>query len=467
MDILNSIGNKKERLPDEKNLNIYICGPTVYNQSHLGHARVYCSFDTIRRILMHFFNRNVTYVMNITDIDDKIINASNEEGVNFVEFSRKWEEDFLRDMKSLNVLEPDIITRVSENIDVIFDFAEKIMDNGYAYKSNGSLYFDVNKFTEKFVYPKFLNITDENTDAVNDKKDKRDFVLLKKSKENEPYWDFNGLKVRPGWHIECSAMYNNIFDVNEDNCVNMHFGGEDLKFPHHENEIAQNEAFFNKISKIKYFMHVGHLCIKGAKMSKSTKNFITIQDALKNYTYKQLRMLFLLHKYNFVMEYNENSVSYAVNIEKIIQNFFDNILMKINKQGKYIWKNSEMNLYNQFLQVKVDIRKSLMDDFDTPNAIKSILNFIKYTNIYLESTDLYNINILKSIYDYLLRIMEIFGISYKNTNNNDNSSKIIDILVNFRSSVKNEIFKLTDQVRNDLNSVGIKLVDKGNKSEWK
>jgi len=266
-----------------------MCGPTVYDHSHMGHAKTYVCSDILRRILTDYFGYNVKLCMNITDIDDKIIMRANERKLEFSEFSRSQETEFLNDCEALNIRLPSVITRVSEYVPEIVDYIKKIIDNGYAYESNGSVYFDVLKFdaAENHKYAKLeptnfgnLELLKEGEGAltgegaVSEKKNEQDFALWKKSKEGEPFWDSPWGTGRPGWHIECSAMASSIF---KEHPIDIHSGGIDLKFPHHDNELAQAEAYYDCNQWIKYFWHTGHLHIKGKKMSKSLKNFTTIK----------------------------------------------------------------------------------------------------------------------------------------------------------------------------------------------
>jgi cysteinyl-tRNA synthetase len=229
-----------------------MCGPTVYDSAHLGHARTYLTFDIIRRILSNYFHYDVNLCMNITDIDDKIIQRSNEQKKNFSEFARYWEDSFFKDMRALNVMYPNYITRVSEYIPEIIAFIEVIIKNGYAYEKNGSVYFDIEAYKKgKHLYAKLVP-QDKNQnleelqeaegalskDNTGEKKNKGDFALWKTSKKDEPFWDSPWGKGRPGWHIECSVMSFSVFGQSLD----IHSGGIDLKFPHHDNEIAQTEA---------------------------------------------------------------------------------------------------------------------------------------------------------------------------------------------------------------------------------
>lgn len=254
----------------------------------MGHARSYVSFDILKRIMTDYFGYNVKLVMNITDIDDKIIRKAIEENISFEEISRRYETEFFDDMRRLNVSLPESITRVSEFVPEIVAFIEKIIENGYAYESNGSVYFDVKKYSSEpnHTYAKLEPTSVNNKELMaegegvltnsetSDKRGEADFALWKKSKPGEPKWPSKWGEGRPGWHIECSAMAASIFKKYP---IDIHTGGVDLRFPHHDNEIAQSEAYYNCDNWVNNFWHTGHLHIAGKKMSKSLKNFITIK----------------------------------------------------------------------------------------------------------------------------------------------------------------------------------------------
>jgi len=300
----------------------------------MGHARTYVSFDILKRIMTDYFGYNVKLVMNITDIDDKIIRKANEQNISFEEISRKYEGEFLEDMKRLNVSLPDSITRVSEFVPEIVSFIEKIIENGYAYESKGSVYFDVSKYSTHpdHTYAKLEPTSVNNKELMAEgegvltnseapeKRGEADFALWKKSKENEPKWQSPWGEGRPGWHIECSAMAAGIFKKYP---IDIHTGGVDLRFPHHDNEIAQSEAYYNCDNWINYFWHTGHLHIHGKKMSKSLKNFLTIKEILNDFNPRQIRFLFLLHTWSSLMSYTtEKSLPEAVSKERKFTEFF-------------------------------------------------------------------------------------------------------------------------------------------------
>lgn len=316
LKVNNSLCNQKVEFITQKGdkvVNWYMCGPTVYDSAHLGHARTYLSFDILRRILTTYFNYDVNLCMNITDIDDKIIKRSNEQKIEFSQFAKMWEDSFFKDMKDLNVMYPNYITRVSEYVPEIVKFIGVIISKGYSYEKNGSVYFDIEAFKKgNHMYAKLVpqdkneNFEDLeeaegalSQDNAKDKKNKGDFALWKTSKENEPSWDSPWGKGRPGWHIECSVMSSSVFGEQLD----IHSGGIDLRFPHHDNEIAQTEAHDDSKQWINYFLHTGHLKIEGLKMSKSLKNFKKISDFISVYNPNTFRLYFCSTKWDMEMDF--------------------------------------------------------------------------------------------------------------------------------------------------------------------
>lgn len=320
--LYNTLTKKYEEfIPNNKNqVKIYICGPTVYDSPHIGHARTYISFDIIRRVLRDYFKYDVLFVMNITNIDDKIIKRAAERNISCDELSMIYEKEFLDEMDKLNVIRPDFITRVTEYVPEIIRFIEKLEERGIAYESNGSVYFNLSKYKESFRYnllrPETLA---EEEEENKEKKCREDFVLWKLSKPGEPSYDSKWGKGRPGWHIECSVMASEILGDKLD----IHAGGIDLAFPHHENEVAQCQGYFNQ-EWVKYFLHTGHLHIDGLKMSKSLKNFLTIKDIVDISSSQQLRILFLQHQWNKEMSYDQEQLKEAGSILKKIMNFTSN-----------------------------------------------------------------------------------------------------------------------------------------------
>lgn len=528
LKLYNSLTRKKEVFTPLNGNKIlwYSCGPTVYDASHMGHARSYISFDIMRRVLSDYFGYDVLYVMNITDIDDKIIKKArkeylfkkyinekkevgdvledtkaalkllivkaqqtndesvremlnklgnsvdsaiknlelaikdnNNDGINnnlqillqtakdpiaekldkeysssvnensiFTDLARHWESKFHEDMDSLNILRPHVLTRVSEYVPEIIDYIQKIIKNGMAYESNGSVYFDVNAFDSKenHTYAKLVpeaygdvGSLEEGEGELTNNKEKRsptDFALWKASKVGEPWWDSPWGKGRPGWHIECSVMASAICG----DTLDIHTGGVDLKFPHHDNELAQAEAYFDNNCWVRYFLHSGHLTIAGCKMSKSLKNFITIAEALQQYTSRQLRFAFLLHSWRDTLDYSKNTMDYALSYEKMCNEFFLNVKDFINSEpvGNISdnfkkWNQRDLELNNVFTLTKEAVHDALCDNLDTRSALDKIKECISKCNIYLKNDDAKS-HLIKSISTYITKLLKIFGVITEN-----------------------------------------------------
>lgn len=442
----------------------------------------------------------------LADWLDKQKGATVTEHSIFTKLSQHWESEFHKDMESLNVLRPNVLTRVSEYVPEIIKFIEKIIDNGFAYESNGSVYFDVGKFDkkDKHYYAKLVPEAYGDTsslqegegdlsvsvDVLSEKKSVTDFALWKHSKEGEPWWNSPWGKGRPGWHIECSVMASEICGESLD----IHTGGVDLKFPHHDNELAQAEAHFDNSHWVRYFLHSGHLTIAGCKMSKSLKNFITIQEALKKHSARQLRLAFLLHSWKDTLDYSENTMNIAMQYEKFLNEFFLNVRCRIRSLGCAgntniftKWTNAEIDLNSKFSAAKDSVHNSLCDNVDTKGALEAIRDIVTHCNIYIKQNKNPNTLLLRDIAVYITKIFTIFGaissshdaigfpIDNETTNANMEETVMpyLEILSNFRESVRdhakvlkaNSILQECDKLRDDiLPTVGVRLEDESGDS---
>ncbi|CAM9579252.1 unnamed protein product [Scytosiphon promiscuus] len=517
LKVFNSLTRTKTRfVPKDPNRVLwYMCGPTVYAPSHMGHARTYLHFDILRRVMTDFFGYDVSLCMNITDIDDKIITRANENKQDFRELAAHFEEDYMSDMASLGVRAPTVVTRVSEFIPEVVEYIQGIIDNGYAYESNGSVYFNVQAFDGKkgHAYAKLLpegvgngELMAEGEGALSlgagDKKSSGDFALWKRSREGEPSWSSPWGEGRPGWHIECSVMASATFEGMGDGTMDIHSGGVDLKFPHHDNEMAQAEAKYDCGQWVNYFLHTGHLHIKGFKMSKSLKNFITIKQALEENTSRQIRLLFLLHKYNTPMDYGDDAMSGALAAEKIFSEFFHNVkaaLRRTTARDPARMKDPELTLMSRLAGAKREVRKTLCDDFDTPGAVGALQELVKAVNKYLETKEKAGESIVadcvRGAAEYVTKIFKVFGLASPGPllgfsqgggdadggGGNDASREevlgpVLDVLSEFRDRARGcgragdakGVLAACDHVRDELlPTVGVRLEDKGDQVVWK
>ncbi|XP_048585509.1 cysteine--tRNA ligase, cytoplasmic-like isoform X2 [Nematostella vectensis] len=593
-------------LTREKNLFIpsngrrvtwYSCGPTVYDASHMGHARSYITFDIVRRVLQSYFNYDVFCVMNVTDIDDKIIHRArrnhlqekyreensdpkkilsdiqvalqpyvkkmedtkDEDKKNmfikiiekvqstcgkleallqkgkaddvqavtqelladasdplsawldskhgsdvtdhriFAKLTEFWEQEYHKDMAALNVLPADILTNITEYVPEVVTFIEKVIANGYAYESNGSVYFDTIKFgsSEKHSYARLVPEAVGDLDALaegegelsqnlGEKRSERDFALWKASKQGEPSWESPWGKGRPGWHVECSVMASDVLGSN----IDIHTGGVDLKFPHHDNELAQSEAHFCVSQWVNYFLHAGHLTIEGCKMSKSLKNFITIKQALKRNSSRQIRLAFLLHTWNATLDYSQNVIREAEQVEKLFNGFFlavKDILRKpeVKAPGSHNYHELEKDLQSKFHEKKDGVHQALCDSIDTPGALRHMQDLVKLSNIYISNkkqrNESANKQLLEGVAKYITQMLKIFGanegvqligfgsaVQQSGGNQEEVALPYVQLLADFREDIRAiareekvpRILKACDDLRdNKLVDVGVLLED--------
>ncbi|KAI5191268.1 cysteinyl-tRNA synthetase [Nematocida sp. AWRm77] len=514
LKVYNTITKEKEPLQIEKSLlRWYTCGPTVYDSAHLGHARSYVLLDSIRKTLERYFRYKITYIMNITDIDDKIIiKARDMLSTNSIEHleqavsqisiapalkdldleidsqkrihaavkyvSQKYEQEFFRDMQALGVDLPTYTTRVSEYVEEIVQFIEKIEAHGYAYESEGSVYFNVREYSKKHAYPLMcathnqqeLLEEGEGKLEAGEKKSKEDFVLWKKSKEGEPAWPSKWGAGRPGWHIECSAMASNVANGR----IDMHSGGIDLMFPHHDNEIAQSEGA-GYSSWVGHFLHTGHLHINGLKMSKSLKNFIKVEELLSKGSPRELRMMFLLQNYRGPMVYGEESLERAKVLEKKIFRYISLHMQDTSAPAEKDTVNAvtpfaekEHKVLVLFEEKVEEIDAALKDDFNFPRAIELVLELIAH----MEKVEHKQIH--AQVARFIRETMHAIGLEVETTSESADTSNLISVISQFRNEVrglakasanKGAYFQACDNLRATLSSLGVIIEDAATPSQ--
>ena len=455
MKIFNSISSKKEDLVsiEKDRINLYVCGMTVYDDCHIGHARTFISFDLFVRFFS-YLGYKVNYVRNITDIEDKIIDKAKLEKVSFSEISDRFIFSMHHDFSKLNLLSPKFEPRASENIPEILEMIEELEAKEFAYSiDGGDVYFDINSYEDYGKLSKRKQKELESGSRVEideNKKNPNDFVLWKRSEE-EPLFDSKWGKGRPGWHIECSAMSKKFLGETFD----IHGGGLDLKFPHHENEIAQSECCSGK-TLANHWMHVAPLNVNGKKMSKSLGNFVTIKDVLKEYHPEVLRMFFYLTHYRKPINFNENSINDAKNI---LDKFYESIRE---------FDDSKLEVDKSF---SVKFNNSLKDDFNTPKAIKVLQEINQQINrqVSTDNSDLRKLkNSLRSFANSIGLLLNSAEDYFKYSGDLELDDKKIQEAIEERNEARaNKNFALADSIRKELSEKGIFLEDKEGKTYWK
>ena len=455
MKIFNSISSKKEDLVsiEKDRINLYVCGMTVYDDCHIGHARTFISFDLFVRFFS-YLGYKVNYVRNITDIEDKIIDKAKLEKVSFSEISDRFIFSMHHDFSKLNLLSPKFEPRASENIPEILEMIEELEAKEFAYSiDGGDVYFNINSYEDYGKLSKRKQKELESGSRVEideNKKNPNDFVLWKRSEE-EPLFDSKWGKGRPGWHIECSAMSKKFLGETFD----IHGGGLDLKFPHHENEIAQSECCSGK-TLANHWMHVAPLNVNGKKMSKSLGNFVTIKDVLKEYHPEVLRIFFYLTHYRKPINFNENSINDAKNIlDKLYESIreFDESKLEVDKS------------------FSVKFNNSLKDDFNTPKAIKVLQEINQQINrqVSTDNSDLRKLkNSLRSFANSIGLLLNSAEDYFKYSGDSELENEKIQEAIEQRNEARaNKNFALADSIRKELSEKGISLEDKEGKTYWK
>jgi cysteinyl-tRNA synthetase len=454
MKIFNTLSGKKEVFePIEDNkIRMYICGMTVYDDTHIGHARTFLSFDLIVRYLRSI-DYEVQYIRNITDVDDKIIARAEELNISPSELTKDCINSMQNDFKALGMISPDAEPRATENIDSIISLITKLIDKGHAYVGESDVYFSTESFEEygKLSKRKLEDmLSGARIDIDLDKKNPADFVLWKKDTEGLK-WDSPWGPGRPGWHIECSAMSMDALGETFD----IHGGGSDLKFPHHENEIAQSECVTGK-EFAKVWMHTGSLRIDEQKMSKSLKNFITIKEALNVSSSEVLRFFLISSHYRSPLNYSDEGLKEAKNSLDRLYNSLQDLSYETDEHVPSEYSEK--------------FHDAMQDDFNSPSAISVLFEMVKQINILKIEDQLTHANTLAS---ELISLSNILGILLDNpeeyfTSGIDLSNQDIEVAIERRNKARKEKdFELSDKIRDDLLENGIILEDKGTKTIWK
>ena len=449
MQIYNTMTRKKEELVPQVagEVKIYACGPTVYNYIHIGNARPICAFDVLRRYLK-YRGYKVTYVQNFTDVDDKIIKKANEEGVTAHEISEKYIAEYKKDAHGLNVMDADIHPKVTESMDIIIDIVKVLVEKGYAYESNGDVYFRTSKFKD---YGKLSKMPiDElragaRVDISEHKEDPLDFAVWKAAKPGEPYWESPWGKGRPGWHIECSAMSRHYIGSTLD----IHCGGQDLIFPHHENEIAQSECATG-CTLANYWMHNGYINVDNVKMSKSLGNFFTTREVAEKYGYEVIRYMMVQAHYRSPINYClELLNSCKASLERLY-NCRETLDRAIANAGSGAVSSEATEIFEKR---KVEFIKAMDDDLNTADAITAIFELARELNK-MSADNTVSKEQLEAGAKLFDELTDVLGILYNRDKKDEIPQNILELAEQRKQARKDKNFALADELRNRIAELG-------------
>ncbi len=465
IQLFNTLTRTKEKfIPLEPGkVKMYVCGPTVYNYIHIGNSRPAIIFDTVRRYLQ-YRGYDVTFVQNITDVDDKLIRVANEEGTTVPEVAERYTKAYNEDLRSLNVMPPDIQPRVMQTIPEIIEFVAGLIEKGYAYESEGDVYFRTNRFKE---YGKLSHQPLDELQAgarieVSEKKENPlDFALWKKAKEGEIFWDSPWGKGRPGWHIECSAMALKFLGES----IDIHAGGTDLVFPHHENEIAQSECLTGK-PFARYWLHNGMLNINNEKMSKSLGNFLLLKDLVAEYGGQLIRFFLLTGHYRGPINFSQDLLEQAANglerIKTALANVNHRMATAREEEPNGVAEEQEriiQGLRERFIQ-------EMDDDFNTANAITVLFDVVKEANLYLRYPNV-GAKQLQAYRELFLEFGQVLGLILEEKADDLLDEEVEQLIVERTEARKSRNFARADEIRDMLQEKGIILEDTPQGVRWR
>ncbi len=464
MRVYNTLSRQKEVFEpiEDGKVKMYVCGPTVYNYIHIGNARPYVVFDTVRRYL-EFKGYEVTYVQNFTDIDDKIINEANKENTTSDEIAKRYIQEAFKDADGLNVKRATVHPLVTNEISEIVEMIGTLIEKGFAYETNGSVYFNTDTFNH---YGKLSlkNIEELRAGARvkvdEEKQNPLDFILWKPHKEGEPYWDSPWGKGRPGWHIECSVMAKKYLG----DTIDIHAGGEDLVFPHHENEIAQSEAANGK-TFAKYWLHNGFINIDNQKMSKSKGNFFTLREISEKIPYEIIRFYILSAHYRSPLNFSEALLEAAGNgLDRI-----KNAILNLNYFQQYNsiaeLKPEEKELLESISSFEKQFIEAMDDDFNTANAISAIYDLIKFSNININAES--SKEFAKTAKEQINKLCSVLGLLESEGNTDSKLSEKVEKMLNDRKEARQrKDWAAADAIRDALSDMGVLIEDTPSGTRW-
>lgn len=463
MKLYNTLTRKKEEFVpiEEGKVKMYVCGPTVYNYIHIGNARPFIIFDTLRRYL-EYRGFDVTYVQNFTDVDDKIIKRGHEENITPEEVASKYINEYFVDADALGIKRANVHPQVTDNIQEIIDFVKELVEKGYAYESNGDVYFDTKKFEG---YGKLSKQNQDDLEAgarieVNgQKRHPMDFVLWKAKKEGEPGWESPWGEGRPGWHIECSVMSNRYLGET----IDIHAGGQDLAFPHHENEIAQSEARSGKTFS-NYWVHNGYININNEKMSKSLGNFFTVREIAEKYDLEIVRFFMLSAHYRNPVNFSDEMLAQAKAGLERLYNAKEKLEFTIQNLKDSTITEQETELTKELGSYREKFINAMEDDLNTADAVSSIFELSKFINSNVNENS--SLEFAKACLDEFNELTSVLNIV--NKKNDDILDEEIENLIQQRvDAKKNKDYKLADDIRKELLEKGIILEDTRQGTKWK